>query len=201
MGSNLLLLTGFWNTRHAFGRKGSLMKCQSRHQERTAEIQAHLSTLGDCTLWITGSFRNCLREYPSAVGIKTAHRHFWLCLEQKLSLCHAEQKLAPELNAKNWSPTQTLGSSVKNVSVTQCLHRIHPWYENPGKDLTKLGESDKTKKYFQTHSRWVSISGNTLSFRHPLPASQKLRHPLLKSYKSVSFSLRTSTSAFWTTWY
>lgn len=187
MGSNLLQLTGIWNTGHAFGIKGSLLKCQSRHQERTAEIWAHLSILGDCTLWITGSFMPYLRERPSAVGKKITHRHFWLYLEPNLPLHHAEQRLALELNAKHLGPTQTLGSSSKNASVTQGLHRIYLCYENPGKDLISLGESEGTSSSFR-HKAGDYLSqkipqGTLLSFRHSSPTSQKLRHPLLKSYK------------------
>lgn len=138
-------------------------------------------------------------------GNKIAHRHLWLCLEQNPPLPHAEQRLPLELHAKHLSPTQTLGRSSKNASVTQCLHRIDLRYENPGKDLINPGSvrepavaSDTQQVSFYLRRFLREHSGVSDMLCQQVKSSGMY---CWNPTESVFFSLRMSTWAFWTTWY
>ena len=204
MGSSLLQFPRISTSRTHFGKEGSLMKCQLRHKEKTAEIWAHLSSFGDCTSFLNHRvFRDLSQRVPYCCGKTNSTQAFLTVPRAESVLFHVEQRLALKLNAKHRSPTQTSRTSSKDASVTQCPCRIHQRCENPGKELPNLGESEGTSGHFRhtavEHLSQKMLQGILQVFRHAWPATQKLRHPPLKSYESVFFSLRTSTSAFWTT--
>lgn len=129
----------------------------------------------------------------SAMGKKSSTQALLTVLRAESPPPSCRAGTALQLNAKPLSPSQTLGSSSKNASVTQCLHRIHLWYENPGKNLINPGESEGTSSSFRhTAGEYLSqkiLQGTLLSFRHALPASQKLRRVHLKSLSLFSLAL------------